>query len=130
MVVKEVTRSLSECVPPGCVCRAFLRRFCVMMNKLAILLLLVGLAGLATVAKDGQYYPTANPARRVSLETKMNLNYIPVVLSQTPLQKVAQIVAAKPRPTFRRAIELEVPPIEPIAITLSLQHRSPPCVVS
>lgn len=97
-----------------------------MLNKLAIVLLLVGLAGLATVAKDGQYYPKANPVHQVSLSTKMNLNTVPVLLIHTPLQRVARIFAAKPRASIRRPIEPEVPLIQPIAVTVSLQHRSPP----
>jgi len=107
-----------------------LRHLCVMLNKIAIVLLLVGLAGLATVAKDGQYYPTANPARQISVSTKMNLNHVPVIFSRTPLQKVAQVVAAKPRPMIRRSPEPELLLIEPVGVTVSLQHRSPPTIVS
>jgi hypothetical protein len=113
--------------PPGMLVRS--GRLGVMLNRLAIVLLLVGLAGLATAAKDGQYYPNPNPARRVSLSTKMNVNSTPAVLNQTPLQKVAQIVAAKPRPSIRKPIEPEVPLIETIAVTVSLQHRSPPVLL-
>jgi hypothetical protein len=130
MVFKVGTKSLSTCgLAPGCA-PALLRRLCVMLNKLAIVLLLVGLAGLATLAKDGQYYPNPNPARQVSLSTKMNLDHVPVVLSRTPLEKVSQTVAAKPRPIMRRPVEPEPPLIEPLAVTLSLQHRSPPTCLS
>jgi hypothetical protein len=100
-----------------------------MLNRVAIVLLLVGLAGLATAAKDGQYYPNRNPERQVSLSTKMNLNSVPAVSSQTPLQKTAQMVVAKPRASIGRPIEPEVPLIQTIAVTVSLQHRSPPVVL-
>jgi hypothetical protein len=100
-----------------------------MLKKIAIVLLLVGIAGLTTAAKDGQYYPAANPARQVSLSTKMNLNHVPVGFRRAPLEKVAQIVVARPRPTMCRPVEPELLLIEGLAITLSEQHRSPPAFV-
>jgi nitrogen fixation-related uncharacterized protein len=129
MGVEEASGPLLWCEVARGNAGALLGRLCVMLNKLAIVLLLVGLAGLATAAKDGQYYPKANPAHQVSVSTKMNVNSIPVVSSQTPLQKVAQVVVSKPRPSMHRPAEAEVPRSEPISVTVSLQHRSPPAVL-
>jgi hypothetical protein len=98
--------------------------------RLAVVLLLFGLAGLATVAKDGQYYPTANPARQVSLSTKMNLAHAPVLFTCGPLENVARLVVPKPRPIFRRRTEAELLPIRSIGLTQTLRFRPPPAVLS
>jgi hypothetical protein len=99
-------------------------------GKLAIIVLLFGVAGLATGAKDGQYYPSSNPARHVSLSTKMNVTHVPVLVSQGTFDNVAQILAPRPRPVPGRRIEPESLPIESAGITTSLQLRSPPAALS
>jgi energy-converting hydrogenase Eha subunit F len=99
-------------------------------NKLAIVLLLLGLANLATMAKNGQYYPTPNPARQVSLSTKMNDGHAPVAPVRAPLEKVARIMPPKPRPIVRRQAEPRRLLIRTIGITATPQHRSPPAFLA
>jgi hypothetical protein len=102
----------------------------VFCHKLPIILLLITLAGLATVAKDGQYYRGSNPAHESSLSTKMNVTQAPVALGSSPLQRVARIFARKPRPTTRMRIDAAPLRIQPVGLRVSFSHRSPPPVVS
>jgi hypothetical protein len=101
-----------------------------LLNKIAVLLLLFGIAGLATLAKDGQYYPTANPARQVSLSTKMNDSHVPVAVNRVPSDTVARMTPPKPRPVIRTRREPEPLPVQSVGITVTLQHRSPPAVLA
>ena len=57
-------------------------------NRLAVLLLLVGLAGLATTAKDGQYHRASNIEHQSSLSTKMNVPPARAMVGSAELQKV------------------------------------------
>lgn len=95
-------------------------------NRLAVLLLLVGLAGLATTAKDGQYHRASNIEHQSSLSTKMNVPPARAIVGAAELQKVARIIASKPRPTFRARFKPEPLPTESVGITVAMQHRSPP----
>ncbi len=101
-----------------------------LLNKVAILLLLFGIAGLATLAKDGQYYPTANPARQVSLSVKMNDGHVPVAVNRVPSDAVSRITRPKPRPVMRMHREPEPLPVQSVGITVALQHRSPPALLA
>jgi hypothetical protein len=95
-------------------------------NRLAILLLLVGLAGLSAVAKDGQYHRVSNIEHQSSLATKMNVPPTPVILGSAELKKVARTFATKPPKTFRPRFQPEPPPTESVGVTVAMQHRSPP----
>lgn len=99
-------------------------------SKLAIVLLLIGLAGLATAAKNGQYYPKTNPARLVSISTKMNVTHALVLPSSGVLETVTRIVMPKPRAILVRRTEPEPLPAESVGLAASLQLRSPPAVLS
>ncbi len=96
------------------------------VSRLAILLLLVGLTGLATTAKDGQYHRASNLEHQSSLATKMNVPQAPVILGSTELQKVARLMATKPRQAVRARLRAEPLPMESVGVTVSMQHRSPP----
>ncbi|HTU33176.1 MAG TPA: hypothetical protein VMF66_05175 [Candidatus Acidoferrum sp.] len=98
-------------------------------HKLPIILfLLVAVAGLATIAKDGQCYRGSNPVHQYSLSTKMVDAQTPVVPGSSPLQAVARVVASKPRPTRRMRIDNVPLPAQPVGLQLSFSHRSPPVV--
>jgi hypothetical protein len=97
-----------------------------LLTKLGVLLLLFAIASLATLAKDGQYYPTANPARQVSLSTKMNESHAPVVVNRVPSDAVVRISPPKPCLVIRTRREPEPLPVQSVGITVALQHRSPP----
>jgi hypothetical protein len=95
-------------------------------NRLAIVLLLVGLAGLAARAKDGQYCRRTNPERESSMATKMNVPPPAVNFSAQPLRTLARVVVEEPQPSYRPRIEAEPPLVESIGVTVAMQHRSPP----
>lgn len=97
-------------------------------HKLPIILLLITLTGLATVAKDGQYYHGSNSEHRVSLSTKMNVAQAPVALSPSSFQRVGTVFASKPPATTRIRIRYTPLPVQPVALRLSIRHRSPPAI--
>lgn len=106
------------------------RRSSLISSKAAIILLLLSLAGLATIAKDGQYYRGGNFAHQSSLSTKMNVTSTPVVLGSAPSERVTRAAVEKPRPAARVRKESEAPPVEPVGLLLSVRHRSPPAFFS
>lgn len=95
-------------------------------NRLAVLLLLVGLAGLAATAKDGQYHRASSIEHQSSLAAKMNVPPAPVIVRPLKLQKATRLIASKPRPTFRARFKPEPLPTESVGVTVAMQHRSPP----
>lgn len=99
------------------------RKFC---NRLAILLLLLGLTGLSASAKDGQYHRASNLEHESSLATKMNVPPTPVILSSAEAENVARIIASTSRKTFRARFRPEPLPTESVGVTVAMQHRSPP----
>src|SRR5215470_12243539 len=100
------------------------------ITRLLILLLVLGVAGLATVAKDGQYYPTTNPARQVALSTKLNLGHAPVTFTCDPVEGVTRLVAPKPCTIFHRRTEVHPLPIQPVWLHETLRLRAPPYLLS
>jgi len=95
------------------------------MIRLAVVVLLVTVAGLSTLAKDGQYGPRTSPERLVSLSTKMNVA-APVAFNRQPRQPVVHLVPPPPPVRAARAKDFEDPLIEKIGWSVSMQHRSPP----
>ncbi|HVB59449.1 MAG TPA: hypothetical protein VNE63_23835 [Candidatus Acidoferrales bacterium] len=97
-----------------------------LLARATILILLFSVAGLATLAKDGQYFPKTNPARYVSISTKMNVALSPVLSAGEPLQPV--VASFPPQPAMRvNRVEIpQAPPIERIGVRVAMQHRSPP----
>jgi len=95
-----------------------------------VFLLLVSVAALSTLAKDGQYFPQSNPARQVSLSTKMNFTHAPIVPDGARSQAVARISPPQPSIRITRIERLEPIPMQRIGIIVSLQHRSPPVSIS
>jgi hypothetical protein len=95
-------------------------------SKMVALVLLLGLTGLATSAKDAQYFRTSKIEHESSLSTKMNVPPAPVILSSVDIQKVARIIATKPQETYRPRFKPEPLPTESVGVTVAMQHRSPP----
>jgi hypothetical protein len=91
-----------------------------------VLLLLVAVASLSTLAKDGQYFPRTNPVRHVSLSTAMNVAHPPVVIAGDRLQSVARVAPPPPAVRVTRLEQFETAPVQRISVTVSMQHRSPP----
>jgi hypothetical protein len=99
------------------------RRFCL---RVGVLLLLVAIAGFATVAKNSQYYSKSNPAHYINISSKMKVTASPAVIDRTLLRHVVRSIAPLPQVRIHRVVREEVPPLPSIAVTVSLQHRSPP----
>lgn len=100
------------------------------VSKATILLLLFTVAGLATFAKNGQYYPDSNPAQHVSISIKMNVTHSQVQAAEEPLQPVSRFLPPQPPVQSLQVHVEEASPTPPIGITVSMQHRSPPSVLS
>jgi hypothetical protein len=98
-------------------------------TKTTILVLLFTVAGLATLAKNGQYYPKSDPARNVSISTKMNVSHSPmhVVGEQQTVALLFSVLPALRTARVRNAEDLRKPPI---GVVVSMQHRSPPAQLS
>jgi hypothetical protein len=52
------------------------------------------------------------------------------VLDRTPLPLVERLIAPMQETKAFPVVELEVPDVPSLAVTLTLQHRSPPSIVS
>ena len=98
--------------------------------RLAVLLLLVAIAGFVTLAKNSQYYSNSNPAHFLNISSKMKVGAAPVVLDREPLTLVERLIAPVREVKAYPIVELEVPEVPSLAVTLTLQHRSPPSLVS
>lgn len=99
-------------------------------RKAVVLLLLFTVAGLATFAKNGQYYPKSNPAQHISVSIKLNVAHSPAHAAEKPLQPVARFLIPQPPLHPPRMQVEEIPTALPIGVTVSMQHRSPPLASS
>lgn len=99
--------------------------------RLAVLILLVAIAGFSTAAKNSQYYSRSHPAHYLSISSKMKMSAVPVTLDHAPLRLLERRIAPALETTRSRpAIQYDSPEVPALAITLTLQHRSPPTLVS
>jgi hypothetical protein len=98
--------------------------------RIAVVLLLFSVAGLATLAKNAQYLPKSNSARYITCATKMKAAQSALEADQKPLRPVARVIPVRPAHRPSRLDEPEAPPIQLIGLTISLRHRSPPLFAS
>lgn len=98
--------------------------------RIAIVFLLVAIAGFSTLAKNSQYYSRSNPAHFLNISSKMKVSQAPAVLDREPLRLVAKLVTPLRPVRSYPVVEQEVLERPSIGITLILQHRSPPTFVS
>lgn len=103
-----------------------LRKWWVPVVKGALLaLLLFAVPTLATLAKDSWYLPQSNPGHYLNNESKTQVRHCLIILERTPLQATAKL--EPPQPLAQRIPEADsVLPKPSIAVTVSVQHRSPP----
>lgn len=95
-------------------------------TRVAIVILLFTVAGLATLAKNAQYYPKSNPASNVSISTKMNVTHAPVQVAAEPSQEVTRVYLPQPPVRVSYVRYERTLPKPPIGVTVTRQHRSPP----
>lgn len=98
----------------------------IFVTRAAIVVLVFTVAGLATLAKNGQYYPKSDPARCVSISTKMNVAHSPVDNAGGLLQAVSPAFPPQTTLPITRAQRAEPAPVRRIGLIVSMQHRSPP----
>jgi len=91
------------------------------LTKAALLLLVFGVAGLSTLAKQGQYQPTPNPAHFPPSVAKMEPGHVPNLLIST-----SQIAPALQGVRSRLVVKSEELVFLEIGLTISPQHRPPP----
>lgn len=88
-------------------------------------LLLFGVAGLSTLAKQGKYLPKSNPLRNYSKAAKMELIHHPVDFLFVAAQPVSGIVL--PKPEFSATLLIDPGLAFRITgLTISFHHRAPP----
>ena len=102
----------------------------VLWLRVAAVVLLIGVAGLSTLAKNGQYYPGAQPVKYVSLSTKMDVTPAPTALEPVRQQPATKLVPPHPVSLASLREDLAAPPIERVGVTVSMQHRSPPAFLA
>jgi hypothetical protein len=98
--------------------------------RVAVILLLIAVAGLSTFAKNIQYFPDTNPTHYVSSSTKMKVIHAPVVLDGDRQLPVSKISVPSPTVWPIREDRLEAILIPAVGVTVSMQHRSPPASIS
>ena len=119
---------MTEIRPPNCFqLRSERAR---LLAKLMVLILLVSVAGLETGAKNSLYYPRNISVHYLSIGSKVKVAASPAQIDRSPLHLIAKL--SPPRPLTRIAPEnkTEAPPIQRLCVTVALQHRSPPSVLS
>jgi hypothetical protein len=98
--------------------------------KVGVVMLLLAIAGFATLAKNSQYLSRSNPAHYINISSKMKVCHLPVVIDRTPLRPVARFIPPQPEMRIASVVEEEIPALPSIGVTVSLQHRSPPISLS
>jgi hypothetical protein len=101
-------------------------RFLDIWLRVAVVMLLVAVAGLSTLAKNIQYFPKTNPTHYVTSSTKMKVVHAPVVLERDRQLPVSEVSLPSPRVWSAREDRFEGILIPAIGVTVSMQHRSPP----
>jgi len=99
-------------------------------QRVAVLFLLVMLAGLATFAKYTPYLPKTSPSHYVNNATKLKLAQSPALHERVPLHPIAIVVPSRPEYRVRRTDVPVAPPIELMGLSVSRQHRSPPTTLA
>src|ERR1700747_2742930 len=100
--------------------------------QVAVVTLLVFLAGFSTLAKNVQYLPKSNPAHYLSIASKMKANsdctaaHLKLQLTQ-PSSRLAIPEAVLPVFSFD---PWEAPFVQRISLIVGLQYRAPPITLS
>jgi len=102
-------------------------RSAVYVKRGLLILLLLTVPTLSTLAKDSWYLPASNPVHYLNIASKMQVPHCPLVLHKAVLDFVAVLIPFRPICQRMRGRDLE-PPAPSIAVTVSLQHRSPPAL--
>lgn len=88
--------------------------------------LLLAIAGFSTLAKNSQYLSKSNPAHYINISSKMKVTPQAPVIDPMPLRHLDQLIEPHPEVRIHWMVREETPPSPSIAVTVSLQFRSPP----
>jgi hypothetical protein len=103
-----------------------LRKWFAPVVKGALLaLLLFAVPTLATLAKNSWYLPQSNPGHYLNIASKMQVRFCSIVPEKAPLQASARLAMTQPVVRVFPETDSELPKPS-IAVTVSVQHRSPP----
>ena len=108
-----------------------IKSFKIVPIRVAVVTLLVFLAGFSTLAKNVQYLPKSNPAHYLSIASKMKANsdctvaHLKLQLTQ-PSSRLAIPEAVLPVFSFD---PWEAPFVQRISLIVCLQYRAPPITV-
>jgi hypothetical protein len=93
-----------------------------------VVTLLVFLAGFSTLAKNVQYLPKSNPARYLSIASKMKANSgcPSVSVKPQPAQPSSRLLIPEPVLFVSNFDQREAPPVQRISLIVCLRHRAPP----
>lgn len=124
--LKHVGHQREFSIKPFAPSRNDLRLF---VRSLLLALLIVAVPALSTLAKDSWYLPQSNPCHYLNIASKMQVPHCPAVLGRGISETVARFIPVQPLARSVRTREAEAePPLRSIAVTISLQHRSPPLI--
>jgi hypothetical protein len=100
--------------------------------QLAVVTLLVFLAGFSTLAKNVQYLPKSNPAHYLSIASKMKANSDCSVahLKLQPTQPSSRLVITEAVLSVFTFDPREAPFVQRIALIICLRYRAPPITLS
>jgi hypothetical protein len=102
-----------------------------LLRKIVIFALLLAVAGLATMAKNGQYFPQSSPAHYVSISTKMNVAHSTAHFAAADLQPLTSLFSLQPPLRAMRVEQFTAPPlIFKIYLADSRHLRAPPAARS
>jgi hypothetical protein len=97
-----------------------------LLARVAALLMIVGVVGLSTVAKNTGYLPNSNPAHYISAASKMSPVHSPDFLDRLTLHPISKLIPQKPPSRETHRNDPELPPINQIVPISIYQHRPPP----
>ena len=99
------------------------------LRRVAVVLLLLTVPALSTLAKNSWYLPQADAGHYLTGAVKMRVAHSPELLDSRPLRLIANVIS--PQPQIRKPREPEfAPEIPSISVTVALQHRSPPTLLT
>jgi hypothetical protein len=96
-----------------------------MVERVAIVLLLLAIPALSTLAKTSWYLPQADTGHYLNGAIKMKVSHAPVLADREPLLSIAQLIPPPVQITTIRRAQPK-PSLPSIEITAVPQYRPPP----
>jgi hypothetical protein len=97
-----------------------------LFNIAGIVLLMLAVAGLSLAVTHGRFLSKSDPNHFITKVAKMNVAP-PTILAPPPTYTFSDVLPAPSNFWIFAAIEAQCLVVRQIGLTVSLQHRSPPC---